>query len=131
MLGAALSLWPIIKELLRGLGVIKSPEEEKAYQLKLIELAQREEEFFARQQEAVNATMQAEAKSEHWAQWLWRPMIGFTFAGVIINNYIMLPYFVSLGLKPLDIPEGIWSAMLVVLGVAAGTRGLEKWQKAK
>ena len=84
-----------------------------------------------RQQEAVNATMQAEAKSEHWMQWAWRPTVGFTFAGVIINNYILLPYFASFGLKPLDIPEGIWSAMLVVLGVAAGTRGLQKWQKEK
>jgi len=84
-----------------------------------------------RQQEAVNATMQAEAKSEHWMQWSWRPTVGFTFAGVIINNYILLPYFASFGLKPLDIPEGIWSAMLVVLGVAAGTRGLQKWQKEK
>ena len=84
-----------------------------------------------RQQEAVNTTMQAEAKSEHWMQWAWRPTVGFTFAGVIINNYILLPYCASFGLKPLDIPEGIWSAMLVVLGVAAGTRGLQKWQKEK
>src|SRR3990167_10563882 len=91
MLGAALSLWPIIKELLRGLGVIKSPEEEKAYQLKLIELAQREEEFFARQIEAVNATMQAEAKSEHWAQWLWRPFNGFSFGVTVPAVYVVLP----------------------------------------
>ena len=76
--------------------------------------------------EAVNASMQAEAKSEHWIQYSWRPLIGFTFAGVIINNYIFLPYLRSFGLMPIDIPEGIWSAMLVVLGVAAGTRGLEK-----
>ena len=80
--------------------------------------------------QAVNATMQAEAKSEHWVQYSWRPMIGFTFAGVIINNYIFLPYLRGFGLMPIDIPEGIWSALLVVLGVAAGTRGLEKIKRS-
>ena len=31
-------------------------------------------------QVAVNQTMQAEAKAEHWPQWLWRPMVGFSLA---------------------------------------------------
>ena len=85
------------------------------------------------QQQAVNQTMQAEARSEHWIQYSWRPLVGLTFIGVIINNYILIPYAAALGLgvKVLDIPEGIWSAMLVILGVAAGTRGLQKWQAEK
>ena len=85
------------------------------------------------QQQAVNATMQAEAKSEHWIQYSWRPMVGFTFIGFIINNFVLIPYAAALGLgvQVLSIPEGIWSAMLVILGVAAGTRGLEKWQREK
>ena len=29
--------------------------------------------------QSVNQTMQVEAKSEHWAQWLWRPYNGFLF----------------------------------------------------
>ncbi len=80
---------------------------------------------------SVNTTMQAEAKSEHWAQWLWRPVVGFTFSAVIINNYILLPYFQGWGLAPIEIPSGIWQAMLIVLGVAAGTRGLQKWEREK
>ena len=80
---------------------------------------------------AVNTTMQAEAKSEHWMQWAWRPTVGFTFAATIINNYILLPYLKNFGLAPIEIPSGIWQAMLIVLGVAAGTRGLEKWEKRK
>ena len=80
---------------------------------------------------AINQTMRAEAKSEHWAQWLWRPVVGFTFSATIINNYILLAYFSVWGLKPIDIPSGIWQAMLIVLGVAAGTRGLEKWERSK
>ena len=129
MLGAVLSLWPIIKELLKGLGVVKNPEEEKAYQLKLVELAQREEEYFARSLEAVNATMQAEAKSEHWMQWSWRPLVGYTFAAVIVNNYILMPYFP--GLQPIVIPSEVWNAMLMVLGVAAATRGWQKIEQAR
>lgn len=90
-------------------------------------------EYASRQQESVNATMREEAKSEHWIQYSWRPTVGFTFIGVIINNFILIPYAAALGLdiQVIDIPEGIWSAMLVVLGVAAGTRGLEKWQREK
>ena len=90
-------------------------------------------EYASRQQEAVNATMREEAKSENWIQYSWRPLVGLTFIGVIINNFVLIPYTAALGLdiRVIDIPEGIWSAMLVILGVAAGTRGLEKWQKEK
>ena len=115
----------VAKELI-GIGSKFIPDEKNR-----LEFESKVMEYASRQQEAVNATMQAEAKSEHWVQYTWRPIVGFTFAGVIINNYILLPYFIAMGLKSVDIPEGIWSAMLVVLGVAAGTRGLEKWQKEK
>lgn len=77
---------------------------------------------------AVNATMQAESKSEHWAQWLWRPTIGFTFAGVLINNYILVAYFASYGVVSIPVPGEVWTAMLVILGAAAAGRS---WEKAK
>jgi len=77
--------------------------------------------------QAVNTTMQAEAKSEHWAQWLWRPVIGFTFAAVLINNYILMPYFQKL-LVPIVVPDNVWTAMLVILGASAAGRSFEKWQ---
>jgi len=76
--------------------------------------------------QAVNSTMQSEAKSEHWAQWLWRPVVGFTFSAILVNNYILLPYAAKLGIQPLIIPENVWTAMLVILGASAATRG---WQK--
>lgn len=75
---------------------------------------------------AVNATMQAEAKSEHWAQWAWRPCIGFTFAATIINNYIFYSYLAKYGMQQIVIPDGVWTAMLAVLGVAAYVRGRDK-----
>lgn len=83
------------------------------------------------QMQSINSTMQAEAKSEHWAQWLWRPTVGFTFAAILVNNFILLPYFAHLGVVPLPIPDAVWTAMLVVLGASAATRGWEKVTKAQ
>src|SRR3990172_5435035 len=80
---------------------------------------------------SVNATMQAEARSEHWIQYSWRPTIGFTFAGTVINNYILLPYFKVAGLQPIEIPDALWGAILVILGAAAYTRGTEKIERLK
>jgi hypothetical protein len=71
--------------------------------------------------ETVNATMREEAKSEHFLQFSWRPIVGYTFCAVIINNFILLPYFPKL--HPIEIPAGVWESMLVVLGVASRTRG--------
>lgn len=76
--------------------------------------------------QAVNSTMQAEAKSEHWLQWSWRPMFGYTGAGILINNYILLPYFAKLGIVPITVPSEVWLMLMAVLGVAAWTRGQEK-----
>lgn len=81
--------------------------------------------------QAVNTTMQAEAKSEHWLQWSWRPMIGYTCGVTIINNYVLLPYFVSYGLQPIQIPSEVWMVMMAVLGLAAYTRGQEKLARLK
>lgn len=75
---------------------------------------------------AINATMQAEAKSEHWMQWAWRPTFGFTGAAILINNYILLPYFAKLGIVPIEVPSEVWLMLMAVLGVAAWTRGQEK-----
>lgn len=80
---------------------------------------------------AVNRAIEAEAKSEHWLVWTWRPTVGLTFAGTIINNYILFPYFANMGMQRVDIPETVWVAMLTVLGAAAYTRGQEKIERLK
>ncbi len=108
-----------------------SEKEKEEFRLKGRELALKELEQDIRLIEAVNQTMRAEARSEHFLQWSWRPVVGFTFSLVIINNYVLLPYFEPLGLKPVDIPAHLWNAMLLILGIAAGTRGIEKWQREK
>ena len=86
----------------------------------------------AEQAEAnINATMQAESKSEHWLQFSWRPLIGYAFCAILVNNYILLPYFGKLGIVSIPIPDNVWSAMLVILGASAAGRSLEKWQANK
>lgn len=131
-----------VLESVKGIiGEFKVPPEKKLELQELVEqnsavLKQKQIEYMekladseAREVEAINSSMQAEAKSEHWMQWAWRPTVGFTFAALIIANYIVLPYFPQF--KPIEVPGGVWNAMLVVLGCAAATRGLEKWQNAK
>jgi len=78
--------------------------------------------------QSVNATMQAEAKSEKWPQYSWRPAIGFTFAAILVNNYVLLAYLRHFGVVPLDIPSEVWTAFLVILGAASAGRSFEKWK---
>lgn len=69
---------------------------------------------------AVNATMQAETKSEHWASWLWRPFNGFIFGATFLGVYFVLP----LAKIPVPlIPFEAWTAMGAILGVASWFRG--------
>jgi len=106
-------------------GLIKTPEDEMKMRAQLMGYFAQEDNFLAQQAAAINATMQAEAKSEHWLQWSWRPLVGLTFTLVILNNYVLMPYL-SQYAHPIDVPAGVWNAMLVVLGAAAATRGWEK-----
>ena len=80
---------------------------------------------------AVNATMQAEAKSDHWMQWSWRPSVGFTFCAILWNNYFLYPYMARFGVIQITIPSEVWLAILTVLGVASYTRGQEKMERLK
>ncbi len=71
----------------------------------------------------VNATMRAEAKSEKWPQYMWRPFNGFMFGVTLFSNYVVLP---AIGKTPTDIPEIVWVMWGAVLGVTAWHRGQEK-----
>ena len=46
---------------------------------------------------------------------------------ILINNYILMPYFQKL-LVPIVVPDNVWTAMLVILGASAAGRSFEKWQ---
>jgi hypothetical protein len=87
------------------------------------------DEVAAKELETVNSTMREEAKSEHWMVWSWRPLVGYTFSAVLVNNYILLPYFKSKGMEVIQIPGEVWSALLVILGAASAGRSFEKTLK--
>ena len=108
-----------------------SEKERAEMELEMQKLILEEEKNLQLQMETVNATMRAEAQSDKFIVYAWRPLVGFCFVALICNNFILMPYFASYGLQPIIIPDGIWSAMLVVLGVSAGTRGIEKMWRTK
>lgn len=93
------------------------------------QLVNQAEEIQAKELESVNATMRDESKSEHFLVFSWRPLIGYCFILLLINNYVIMPYFTQL--KPIVIPENVWMAILAILGVASAGRSVTKWQTAK
>jgi hypothetical protein len=81
---------------------------------------------------AVNATMVAESKSEHWMQYSWRPFNGFLFGITLFMNYVFpnianmfidtqTNYFVAQ-----TIPSEVLMSWAAVLGVTAWHRGVQK-----
>ncbi len=79
----------------------------------------------------VNATMQEEDKSEHFLTYSWRPIIGYTLAIILINNYVCYPYLHNYGVVILDIPTSVWITLGSILGVTAAGRTWEKIQALK
>lgn len=87
---------------------------------------------------AVNITMQAEAKSEHWPQWSWRPFWGFSSALAFLfvaGLCCVLAYQAILGGRPESIamiPQlvaafaTLFTIPGAILGVTAWHRGKEK-----
>lgn len=72
--------------------------------------------------EAVNNTMQAESKSEHWPQYTWRPFIGANF-GFYIASLWILPAF---GRTPVTLSLDMIALIGAILGIASWHRGQEK-----
>jgi hypothetical protein len=69
---------------------------------------------------AVNATMQAEAKSDHWPTYTWRPFVGFVFGVMFLGVYFVLPL---MRMPVPTVPTEAWFAIGGVLGVASWFRG--------
>lgn len=81
--------------------------------------AQAELAAAASQVQAVNNTMQTEAKADHWPTYSWRPAIGFVFAAYIASLFI-LPLF---GKAPVVLSADMTMAVGAILGVASWFRG--------
>lgn len=74
---------------------------------------------------AVNATMQTEAKADHWPTYSWRPFIGFCFGVAWLGVYLVLPILRGYlpGIVQPTIPSEAWLAVGGILGVASWYRG--------
>jgi len=68
----------------------------------------------------VNQTMRAEAASEHWPTYSWRPFIGFEFGVLTLGVYFVLPLC---KIPVPTIPTEVWMAFGAILGVASWYRG--------
>ena len=81
---------------------------------------------------SVNATMQAETKSEHWLQYSWRPLGAYLFYALLVHNYVTGPYVTHyLGVVQVPIPMEVWYVFLALLGVSAYTRGINQIEQTK
>lgn len=84
----------------------------------------------------VNQTMQAEARSEHWMQWAWRPFWGFVsaiaFAFVCLLTCV-LGYQGILGGKPeaiAAIPQLV-AAFATLFAIPGAILGVTAWHRGK
>jgi hypothetical protein len=86
--------------------------------------------------QAVNATMQAEAKSEHWLQWSWRPLNGYALAiGSLATVFAVLYLsYIAVVMKDanalLTIPT-IVTSITMALGVPGAVCGVTAWFRGK
>lgn len=113
-------------------------EADKAVQLQtlLIEKAKAEIAAEVASTQAVNQTMQAEAASEHWPTYSWRPAIGFAFAlGIVLS---ILVVFVAYGFlivygDPVGVQQlpGVLASVTGVLTPAAGVLGIASYFRGK
>lgn len=105
------------------------------------ELAFEQEE--TKRQQMVNETMRAEAQSEHWPQWSWRPFWGFISALAFLFVCVLCCWLGFEAVRARDmtalnmIPQLVASfgllfgTPLAILGVASFKRGQEKIEKLK
>lgn len=78
---------------------------------------------------AVNATMQAEAKSDKWLASSWRPLFGISFGVQLWFMWLLVYQRGMAGVQMIAaLPEMYWYSNLALLGVVAAGRSWEKIQ---
>ena len=66
----------------------------------------------------------AELQGKSWMQRNWRPSLMFVFMGVIVNQYVLVPYFAWA--RIIEVPAPMWGLMTLAIGGYVGGRTLEK-----
>lgn len=61
----------------------------------------------------------------NWLQRSWRPLLMLMIMVIIMNNYILLPYFPET-VKPLELDDNLWDILKLGLGGYVVGRSVEK-----
>lgn len=114
------------------------PEQQLAYDSKMAELRVQAEkdsmQFESELVQAVNKTMQEEAKSEHFLQWSWRPLNGYALAiGSLFSvlGTIWLCYQAVIGKDPtaLNALPALVTSITMVLAIPGAVCGVTAWHR--
>jgi hypothetical protein len=71
----------------------------------------------------------AEAQGESWWQRNWRPLTMMSFVAILVNNYILVPWLLALGVDTvavLEMPAEFFTLLTVGLGGYVVGRTMEK-----
>lgn len=120
---------------------VKLAEIEKDKSLGLQEIIARTQvarlEARTREVEAVNRQMEHESKSEHWAQWGWRPFNGFALGvlALLTGAVVLIAYtavvFGKAEVKMLEHIPGMLSAMGIIIGSLSAVVGVSAYQRGR
>lgn len=114
-----------------------SPESILAYRQAVLGQSVEFEKLAVQNAADINTTMRAEAQSEHWPSYSWRPAIGFAVAidlvasvCVVLVAYIGVMFF---SVKPdvLAYLPALLAAMAALVGVATPILGIASWFRGK
>lgn len=86
--------------------------------------------------EAVNTTMRAEAASERWPQYSWRPAIGFSVAFAVAGAVatVFMAYWLAVFRSDASLLQhlpGILAAIAGIIGVVSPILGIASWFRGK
>lgn len=118
-------------------GKIQLAQIEADLQKHFADLGIRQDELAVQNAQDINKTMQAEAASEHWPTYSWRPSIGFAIAiNVVLTTLTVLVAYVGVMFFQKDaavlsyIPAMI-GAMAALLAAPSGIVGVASWFRGK
>jgi len=104
----------------------QDPEQARKFQEAMQSFRVKMQQEVTKRQETVNKTMRAEAKSESWPQYSWRPFNGFMFGITLFGMHFVLP-LLKVEVQPIN--PTVLSLWAGVLGVVGYQRGKEKRAK--
>jgi len=109
-----------------------TPEQKTRLQDAAMELEKKAQDVQAELTRLQAEIVLAESRGS-WMQRSWRPILMLSIVAIIVNNYILFPYFSLFGLPAtmLQLPEKLWSLMMIGVGGYVIGRSGEQIAKTK